>query len=151
MSPFAAWITIQGLETLHLRMERHCENAQAIAEYLESHDKVEWVNYPGLSSHKDHDRANKYLPDGKGAIIGFGIKGGKDAAVKFIDNVKLLSHLANIGDARTLVIHPASTTHSQLSEEEQKETGVNPEYIRLSIGLENVEDIKNDINQALSS
>jgi len=132
-------------------MERHCENAQAIAEYLESHDKVEWVNYPGLSSHKDHDRANKYLPDGKGAIIGFGIKGGKDAAVKFIDNVKLLSHLANIGDARTLVIHPASTTHSQLSEEEQKETGVNPEYIRLSIGLENVEDIKNDINQALSS
>ena len=110
MSPFAAWITIQGLETLHLRMERHCENAQAIAEYLESHDKVEWVNYPGLSSHKDHDRANKYLPDGKGAIIGFGIKGGKDAAVKFIDNVKLLSHLANIGDARTLVIHPASTT-----------------------------------------
>ena len=151
MSPFAAWITIQGLETLHLRMERHCENAQAIAEYLESHEKVEWVNYPGLSSHKDHDRANKYLPDGKGAIIGFGIKGGKDAAVKFIDNVKLLSHLANIGDARTLVIHPASTTHSQLSEEEQKETGVNPEYIRLSIGLENVEDIKNDINQALSS
>ena len=151
MSPFAAWITIQGLETLHLRMERHCENAQAIAEYLESHDKVEWVNYPGLSSHKDHDRANKYLPDGKGAIIGFGIKGGKDAAVKFIDNVKLLSHLANIGDARTLVIHPASTTHSQLSEEEQKETGVNPEYIRLSIGLENVEDIKHDINQALSS
>ena len=151
MSPFAAWITIQGLETLHLRMERHCENAQAIAEYLESHDKVEWVNYPGLSSHKDHDRANKYLPDGKGAIIGFGIKGGKDAAVKFIDNVKLLSRLANIGDARTLVIHPASTTHSQLSEEEQKETGVNPEYIRLSIGLENVEDIKNDINQALSS
>ena len=151
MSPFAAWITIQGLETLHLRMERHCENAQAIAEYLESHDKVEWVNYPGLSSHKDHDRANKYLPDGKGAIIGFGIKGGKDAAVKILDNVKLLSHLANIGDARTLVIHPASTTHSQLSEEEQRETGVNPEYIRLSIGLENVEDIKNDINQALSS
>jgi len=150
MSPFAAWITIQGLETLHLRMERHCENAQAIAEYLENHDKVDWVNYPGLKSHKDHDSANKYLPDGKGAVIGFGIKGGKEAAVKFIDNVKLLSHLANIGDARTLVIHPASTTHSQLSEEEQKETGVNPEYIRLSIGLENVEDIKNDINQALS-
>ncbi|MEC7837790.1 MAG: O-acetylhomoserine aminocarboxypropyltransferase/cysteine synthase [Chloroflexota bacterium] len=150
MSPFAAWITIQGLETLHLRMERHCENAQAIAEFLENHDKVDWVNYPGLSSHKDHDSANKYLPDGKGAVIGFGIKGGKDAAVKFIDNVKLLSHLANIGDARTLVIHPASTTHSQLSEEEQKETGVSPEYIRLSIGLENVEDIKNDIDQALS-
>jgi len=150
MSPFAAWITIQGLETLHLRMERHCENAQAIAEYLENHDKVDWVNYPGLKSHKDHDSANKYLPDGKGAVIGFGVKGGKEAAVKFIDNVKLLSHLANIGDAKTLVIHPASTTHSQLSEEEQKETGVNPEYIRLSIGLENVEDIKNDIDQALS-
>ena len=150
MSPFAAWVTIQGLETLHLRMERHCENAQAIAEYLESHDNVDWVNYPGLKSHKDFDSANKYLPDGKGAIIGFGIKGGKEAAVKFIDNVKLLSHVANIGDARTLVIHPASTTHSQLSAEEQAETGVSPEYIRLSIGLENVEDIKNDINQALS-
>jgi O-acetylhomoserine (thiol)-lyase len=150
MSPFAAWITIQGLETLHLRMERHCENAQAIAEYLENHDKVDWVNYPGLSSHKDHSRANKYLPDGKGAVIGFGIKGGKEAAVKFIDNVKLLSHLANIGDAKTLVIHPASTTHSQLSEEEQNETGVSPEYIRLSIGLENIEDIKQDIDQALS-
>lgn len=150
MSPFAAWITIQGLETLHLRMERHCENAQSIAEYLENHDKVDWVNYPGLSSHKDYSRANKYLPDGKGAVIGFGIKGGKEAAVKFIDNVKLLSHLANIGDARTLVIHPASTTHSQLSEEEQNETGVSPEYIRLSIGLENIEDIKQDIDQALS-
>jgi len=131
-------------------MERHCENAQAIAEYLENHDKVDWVNYPGLSSHKDHSRANKYLPDGKGAVIGFGIKGGKEAAVKFIDNVKLLSHLANIGDAKTLVIHPASTTHSQLSEEEQNETGVSPEYIRLSIGLENIEDIKQDIDQALS-
>ena len=150
MSPFAAWVTIQGLETLHLRIERHCENAQAIAEFLENHDQVDWVNYPGLKSHKDFDSANKYLPDGKGAIIGFGIKGGKEAAVKFIDNVKLLSHVANIGDARTLVIHPASTTHSQLSAEEQAETGVSPEYIRLSIGLENVEDIKNDINQALS-
>ena len=106
-------------------------------------------NYPGLKSHPDHKRAKKYLPDGQGAIIGFGIKGGKEEAVKFIDNVKLLSHLANIGDARTLVIHPASTTHSQLSEEEQKETGVNPEYIRLSIGLENVDDIKADIDQAL--
>ena len=149
MSPFAAWITLQGLETLHLRMERHCQNAQEIAEYLNKHDQVEWVNYPGLKSHPDYNKAEKYLPDGKGAIIGFGIKGGKEAAVKFINNVKLLSHLANIGDARTLVIHPASTTHSQLSEEEQKETGVNPEYIRLSIGLENIDDIKADINQAL--
>ena len=149
MSPFAAWITLQGLETLHLRMERHCQNAQKIAEYLNKHDQVEWVNYPGLKSHPDYNKAEKYLPDGKGAIIGFGIKGGKEAAVKFINNVKLLSHLANIGDARTLVIHPASTTHSQLSEEEQKETGVNPEYIRLSIGLENIDDIKADINQAL--
>ena len=149
MSPFAAWITLQGLETLHLRMERHCQNAQEIAEFLDKHDQVEWVNYPGLKSHPDYNKAEKYLPDGKGAIIGFGIKGGKEAAVKFINNVKLLSHLANIGDARTLVIHPASTTHSQLSEEEQKETGVNPEYIRLSIGLENIDDIKADINQAL--
>ena len=149
MSPFAAWITLQGLETLHLRMERHCQNAQEIAEFLDKHDEVEWVNYPGLKSHPDYNKAEKYLPDGKGAIIGFGIKGGKEAAVKFINNVKLLSHLANIGDARTLVIHPASTTHSQLSEEEQKETGVNPEYIRLSIGLENIDDIKADINQAL--
>ena len=149
MSPFAAWITLQGLETLHLRMERHCQNAKEIAEFLNKHKQVEWVNYPGLKSHPDHKRAKKYLPDGQGAIIGFGIKGGKEEAVKFIDNVKLLSHLANIGDARTLVIHPASTTHSQLSEEEQKETGVNPEYIRLSIGLENVEDIKADIDQAL--
>ena len=149
MSPFAAWITLQGLETLHLRMERHCQNAQEIAEYLNKHDQVDWVNYPGLKSHPDYNKAEKYLPDGKGAIIGFGIKGGKEAAVKFINNVKLLSHLANIGDARTLVIHPASTTHSQLSEEEQKETGVNPEYIRLSIGLENIDDIKADINQAL--
>ena len=130
-------------------MERHCQNAQKIAEYLNKHDQVEWVNYPGLKSHPDYNKAEKYLPDGKGAIIGFGIKGGKEAAVKFINNVKLLSHLANIGDARTLVIHPASTTHSQLSEEEQKETGVNPEYIRLSIGLENIDDIKADINQAL--
>ena len=150
MSPFAAWITLQGLETLHLRMERHCQNAQEIAEYLSKHKQVDWVNYPGLKSHPDNKRANKYLPDGKGAVIGFGVKGGKDAAVKFIDNVKLLSHLANIGDAKTLVIHPASTTHSQLTEEEQRETGVNPEYVRLSIGLENVEDIKNDIDQALS-
>ena len=149
MSPFAAWITLQGLETLHLRIERHCQNAQEIAEFLENHEQVDWVNYPGLKSHPDFNRAEKYLPDGKGAIIGFGIKGGKEAAVKFINNVKLLSHLANIGDARTLVIHPASTTHSQLSEEEQKETGVNPEYIRLSIGLENIDDIKADINQAL--
>ena len=149
MSPFAAWITLQGLETLHLRMERHCQNAQEIAEFLDKHDQVEWVNYPGLKSHPDYNKAEKYLPDGKGAIIGFGIKGGKEAAVKFINNVKLLSHLANIGDARTLVIHPASTTHSQLSEEEQKETGVNPEYIRLSIGLENIDGIKADINQAL--
>ena len=149
MSPFAAWITLQGLETLHLRMERHCQNAQEIAEFLDKHDEVEWVNYPGLKSHPDYNKAEKYLPDGKGAIIGFGIKGGKEAAVKFINNVKLLSHLANIGDARTLVIHPASTTHSQLSEKEKKETGVNPEYIRLSIGLENIDDIKADINQAL--
>ena len=150
MSPFAAWATLQGLETLHLRMPRHCENSQKVAEFLNKHKNVEWVNYPGLKSHPDHKRGKKYLPDGVGAIIGFGIKGGKEAAVNFINKVNLASHLANIGDAKTLVIHPASTTHSQLTEEEQARTGVTPEYIRLSIGIEDVDDIINDIDQALS-
>ena len=149
MSPFAAWSTLLGVETLQLRMERHCDNALKVAEFLESHKKVEWVNYPGLKSHKDFKNSNKYL-NGAGAILGFGIKGGKDSAVKFINNVELASHLANVGDAKTLVIHPASTTHSQLTEEEQKSTGVNPEYIRVSVGIEDSEDIINDLDQALS-
>lgn len=149
ISPFGAWSTLLGVETLQLRMERHCKNAQKVAEYLENHDKVEWVNYAGLESHKDHDNAKKYFDYGPGAILGFGIKGGKESAVKFINNVELASHLANIGDAKTLVIHPASTTHSQLSESEQLSAGVNPEYIRVSVGIEDVEDIINDFEKAL--
>ncbi|MFK7898753.1 MAG: O-acetylhomoserine aminocarboxypropyltransferase/cysteine synthase family protein [Myxococcota bacterium] len=151
MSPFAGFLTLQGLETLHLRMPRHCENAQKVAEFLEAHDLVEWVNYPGLPSHSHHAAANKYLPDGKGAILGFGIKGGEAAGKKFIESVQLASHLANIGDAKTLVIHPASTTHSQLSAEEQAQAGVSPEYIRVSVGIEDAVDIIADLDQALQA
>jgi O-acetylhomoserine (thiol)-lyase len=151
MSPFAAFLFLVGLETLHVRMPRHTENAQAVAEWLASHPAVEWVNYPGLPDHPNHDRAAKYLPEGPGAIVGFGIKGGHDAGVTFIENVKLCSHLANIGDAKTLVIHPASTTHQQLSDEEQHAAGVSPEYIRLCVGIEDVEDIKEDLDQALKA
>ena len=149
LSPFNAFQFLQGLETLHVRMPRHVENARRVASWLEQHPAVTWVNYPGLASHKDNARARKYLTKGEGAIIGFGIRGGIDAGRKFIDNVKLLSHLANIGDAKSLVIHPASTTHQQLSEEEQIASGVTPDFIRLSIGLENVDDIIADIQQAL--
>ena len=151
MSPFAAFLFLLGLETLHLRMPRHCQNAQAVAEWLSSHPAVAWVNYPGLPGHPHHANAVKYLPGGAGAIMGFGIKGGKAAGVKFINSVKLASHLANIGDAKTLVIHPASTTHQQLSEAEQAATGVTPEYIRLSVGIEDLEDIKADLDQALKT
>ena len=151
LSPFNAFQIIQGLETLHVRMARHVENARSVASWLEKQSLVSWVNYPGLSGHKDHDRARKYLPKGEGAIIGFGIKGGIEAGKKFIDNVKLLSHLANIGDAKSLVIHPASTTHQQLSEQEQLASGVSPDFIRLSIGLENIDDIIADIEQALAA
>jgi O-acetylhomoserine (thiol)-lyase len=151
MSPFAAWITLLGVETLHLRIKRHAENAQAIAEWLEGHDAVEWVNYPGLKSHRSFERGQRYLPDGRGAIIGFGVKGGSDAGVKFINATKLASHLANIGDAKTLVIHPASTTHQQLNEDEQKAAGVSPEFVRLSVGIEDIEDIREDLDQALKA
>lgn len=150
MSPFAAFLLLQGLETLHLRMPRHCENALAVANFLQRHDSVEWVNYPGLPSHKDYATAQKYLPHGQGAIMGFGIKGGVEAGKKFINSCKLCSHLANIGDAKTLVIHPASTTHQQLTPEEQARTGVVPEYIRASVGLEDIDDITEDLNQALA-
>jgi len=150
LSPFNAFLFLQGLETLHVRMKRHCENAQKAAEFLESHPKVSWVNYPGLKSNKYHELAEKYLPKGCGAIIGFGIKGGYDAGKKFISSVKLFSHLANILDAKSLVIHPASTTHQQLSEKEQRETGVTPDYIRLSIGIEDIDDITKDLDQALN-
>lgn len=151
MSPFAAFLFLQGLETLHLRMPRHCENALKVAQFLEQHPDVDWVNYPGLPSHKDYANTQQYLPDGAGAIIGFGIKGGAEAGARFINKVKLASHLANIGDAKTLVIHPASTTHQQLTEEEQRRAGVLPEYVRLSIGIEDAEDIIADLGQALEA
>ncbi|WP_432799223.1 O-acetylhomoserine aminocarboxypropyltransferase/cysteine synthase family protein [Poriferisphaera sp. WC338] len=151
MSPFAAFLFLQGLETLHLRMPRHCENALKVAKFLESHDAVEWVNYPGLESADSHANAKKYLPDGQGAILGFGVKGGIEAGKAVVNSVKLLSHLANIGDAKTLIIHPASTTHSQLTEEEQAQTGVNPEYVRLSVGIEDADDIIADLDQALKA
>ena len=149
LSPFNSFLFLQGLETLPLRMERHSENALAVAQFLEDHPLVTWVNYPGLPDHPSHRLAVKYLKGHYGAILGFGIKGGLAAGKRFIESVQLLSHLANIGDAKTLVIHPASTTHSQLTKEEQEETGVTEDFIRLSIGLEDVEDIKEDIDQAL--
>jgi O-acetylhomoserine (thiol)-lyase len=151
ISPFNSFQIIQGLETLHVRMARHVENARAVAKWLEANPLVSWVNYPGLVSHKDHARALKYLPKGEGAIIGFGIKGGLEAGRKFIDSVKLLSHLANIGDAKSLVIHPASTTHQQLSSEEQVASGVTADFIRLSVGIEFIDDIIADIKQALEA
>jgi O-acetylhomoserine (thiol)-lyase len=148
-SPLGSFLTLLGLETLHLRMERHVQNAQKVAEFLEKHPAVTWVNYPGLPSHKDHANAKKYLPAGPGAIVGFGIKGGKEAGIKLINAVKLFSHLANIGDAKSLIIHPATTTHSQLTPEEQVQTGTTPEYVRLSVGIEDVRDIIADLDQAL--
>jgi O-acetylhomoserine (thiol)-lyase len=149
LSPFNAFLLLQGAETLHLRMQRHSENALAVAKHLESHPGVEWVNYPGLSSSKYHSLAKKYLPNGAGALITFGIKGGFAAGKRFIDNLKLFSLLANIGDAKSLVIHPASTTHQQLSESEQREAGVTAELVRLSVGIEDINDILHDIDQAL--
>jgi O-acetylhomoserine (thiol)-lyase len=130
---------------------RHCENALKVAQFLEQHPQVTWVNYPGLPSHKDHARAQKFLPKGQGAILGFGIKGGKEAAKKFINSVKLASHLANILDAKTLVIHPATTTHQQLSEDEQRAAGVTPDYVRISVGIEDIQDILADLDQALQA
>lgn len=149
LSPFSSFLLLQGAETLHLRMERHSENALEVAEFLQNHEQVEWVNYPGLESSKYRDLAKKYLPSGAGAIVTFGIKGGFEAGKKFINSVKLFSLLANIGDAKSLVIHPASTTHSQLTEEEQATTGVTPDLIRLSIGIEDVRDIIADLDDAL--
>ncbi len=151
MSPFNAFLFLQGLETLPLRVEKHSKNALAVAQFLKEHPLVTWVNYPGLEDHPSHYLAKKYLKGGFGGLIGFGVKGVMECGKKFIESVRLLSHLANIGDAKSLVIHPASTTHQQLSPEEQRETGVTEDYIRLSIGLEDVDDIKEDIDQALRS
>lgn len=150
-SPFNAWQTLLGLETLSLRMERHVQNTQAVAEYLEKHPRVSWVKYPGLKSHPDYERAQRYLPKGAGAILGFGVKGGPQAGKTFIESLQLFSHLANVGDAKSLAIHPATTTHSQLSAEQQNRAGVSPDFVRLSIGLEDIDDILWDLGQALNA
>ena len=150
LSPFNAFLLLQGVETLSLRMDRHCSNALAVAQHLQQHPKVAWVNYPSLPNHPDHALAKKYLSKGAGAVLTFGVKGGAAAGQTFIENIGFLSHLANIGDAKSLVIHPASTTHRQLSEEQQVAAGVPPDLIRLSVGLETLDDILWDIDQALS-
>jgi O-acetylhomoserine (thiol)-lyase len=149
LSPFNAWLFLQGLETLFLRQRKHSENAFAVARFLQGHPLVHWVVYPGLPDNPNYAVASKYLKEGYGALVGFGIKGGLEAGKRFIESARLLSHLANIGDAKSLVIHPASTTHQQLTRAEQVETGVTEDYIRLSIGIEDIEDIKEDIDQAL--
>ncbi|MBS2018740.1 MAG: O-acetylhomoserine aminocarboxypropyltransferase/cysteine synthase [Deltaproteobacteria bacterium] len=151
LSPFNSFLFLQGLETLHLRMARHSENALAVAKWLSSHGKVAWVNYPGLEASPEFPRTKKYLPRGAGAILGFGVKSGLTGGRKFIDSLKLVSHVANVGDAKTLAIHPATTTHQQLSEVEQRSTGVTPDYVRLSIGIEHIDDILADLDQALAN
>ncbi len=155
LAPFSAWQLLQGIETLPVRMERHCSNTMAVATFLQSHPMVAWVNYPGLASNRYHDMVKRYMPKGAGALLSFGIKAGAissyEAGVKFIEGLQFISHLANIGDAKSLVIHPASTTHRQLSAEDQIKAGVPPDMIRLSIGLETVDDIIWDIDQALAA
>jgi O-acetylhomoserine (thiol)-lyase len=151
ISPFNAWMLVQGLETLHVRMDRHVANAQRVAEFLEAHPAVAWVSYPGLPSSRYHALARRYLPKGPSAIMAFGVKGGLKAGEKFIEAAQFMSHLANIGDAKTLIIHPASTTHRQLSEEEQAKAGVTADMIRLSVGIENIDDILWDLDQALAA
>jgi len=151
MSPFNSWMFLQGLETLPLRQRQHSANALETAQFLKKHPLVTWVTYPGLGDDPNHRLAAKYLKNGFGSIVGFGIKGGLEAGKKFIDSVKLFSHLANIGDAKSLVIHPASTTHQQLTAEEQAQTGVTADYVRLSVGLEDIADIQADIDQALAA
>ena len=151
ISPFNAFLILQGIETLSLRMARHSENALAVARFLSEHPKVTWVLYPGLPTHPSHELANRYLPNGASGLVGFGVRGGTEAGRKFIENLKLFSHLANIGDSRSLAIHPASTTHQQLSEEEQRSAGVTPDFVRLSIGIEALSDILADLDQALAT
>jgi O-acetylhomoserine (thiol)-lyase len=150
-SPFNSWLTVQGVETLSLRMDRHVHNAQRVAEFLEEHPRVVWVSYPGLTSHPSYQRAKQYLPKGAGAIVAFGISGGREAGQRFIDGLQLFSHVANVGDAKSLAIHPASTTHSQLSEEEMGRSGVSADLVRLSVGLEDIEDLLWDLDQALAA
>lgn len=150
-SPFNSWLTVQGIETLSLRMQRHVANSVTVAEFLQHHQQVAWVNYPGLANHPRYEQTRKYLPQGAGAILTFGIKGEREAGQRFIDHLQLFSHVANIGDAKSLAIHPASTTHSQLSEEEMRGAGVTPDMVRLSIGLEDAEDLFWDLDQALSA
>jgi O-acetylhomoserine (thiol)-lyase len=150
LSPFNAFLFLQGLETLHVRMDRHVRNAQIVAEYLQDHPQVGWVSYPGLPGDKYYDLARKYLPKGPGAIFCFGVKGGREGGKAFIENLQMISHLANVGDAKSLVIHPASTTHQQMSDEEQVEAGLSPDLIRISIGLEDPADVIWDLNQALT-
>ena len=151
IAPFNSWLLIQGMETLPLRMDRHCENALKVAQFLKGHPQVAWVNYPGLPDDKYHALAKKYMPKGASGLLNFGVKGGAQAGVKFIEGATFMSHLANIGDAKTLIIHPASTTHRQLSEEEQMRAGVLPDMVRMSVGLESIEDILWDIDQALAA
>jgi len=150
MSPFNAFMFLQGIETLPLRMERHCENAMAVAEHLQGHGKVEWVDYPGLASAPTHEVATRIMSGGFGAILTFGIAGGQEAGRRFIEGLELFSHLANIGDAKSLAIHPATTTHSQLDEGELASAGVTPDMVRLSVGIEHIDDILADIDQALA-
>ena len=150
MSPFNAFLFLQGLETLHVRMQRHCENTLAVAEFLQTHPRVAWVNYPGLPNSRYHDLARRYLPNGASAILTFGIKGGAAAGQRFIDKARFMSHLANIGDAKTLIIHPASTTHRQMDETQQVAAGISPDMVRVSVGIESIDDILWDIDQALA-
>jgi O-acetylhomoserine/O-acetylserine sulfhydrylase-like pyridoxal-dependent enzyme len=148
-APFNSFLLLQGLETLSLRVQRHADNTLELAQWLKAHPQVAWVDYPGLTDHPYHNAAKKYLRNGFGAVLTFGVRGGRAAAQRFIDHVELASHLANVGDAKTLVIHPASTTHQQLSEAEQISTGVKPDLIRVSVGIEHIEDIKADFDHAL--
>ena len=151
LSPINAWLLLQGIESLHVRMERHCGNAMAVAKFLESHSQVAWVNYPGLPGSKYHALAQKYLPKGASGLLNFGVKGGAKAGEKFIEAAQFMSHLANIGDAKTLIIHPASTTHRQMSDEEQLKAGVTPDMVRMSVGIESLDDVLWDIDQALTA
>jgi O-acetylhomoserine (thiol)-lyase len=150
LSPFNAFLILQGIETLSLRMARHSENALAVARHLQGHPQVAWVTHPGLPSHPSFERAKRYLPSGQGGLVGFGVRGGREAGRRFIEGLRLVSHLANIGDTRSLAIHPASTTHQQLSEEEQLAAGVTPDFVRLSVGIETLADIVADLDGALA-